>query len=164
MAIDRSLPPCNLRRTSTSAYTDALMHKYDRSHIMCDRVHSGRRVTWHAYRSFFPFCSSFSHLSPMLFPNAVPLPLHLHIQHLLTTTNHHSQPPPATTHRRRPLYSPPPHHRTTFSFFSIFHHYIIPNPHNPKPSRFFIYILYFDSYNLLKQIVVVLCCWVTYLL
>ena len=52
MAIDRSHPPCNLRRASASARIDALIHKYDQSYIMCDRTHS-------AYKSFSLFLITF---------------------------------------------------------------------------------------------------------
>ena len=52
MVIDHFLPLCDLRRASASAQTDALIHKYDWSHIMCDRTHS-------AYRSFSLFLITF---------------------------------------------------------------------------------------------------------
>ena len=52
MAIDRSLPSCDLRRASASARTNALIHKYDRSYIMCDRTHL-------AYKSFSLFLVTF---------------------------------------------------------------------------------------------------------
>ena len=110
MAIDHSLPSCDLRHASTSAHIDALMHKYDWSHIMCNRAHLGGRVTWPTYKSFFPFSSPLSHLSPAFLSNTISLPLHLHDQ----------QPSPITTHS----HCWPPHtvvgHYTTAPHFHFF--------------------------------------------
>jgi hypothetical protein len=44
-AIDRSMNCDRSQCTSALAHTHTIMHEYDRSHLMCDRVHSGNKVT-----------------------------------------------------------------------------------------------------------------------
>jgi hypothetical protein len=69
--------------------------------------------------------------------------------HSSPTINHNHHRPSKTSHK--PLHSRPLHH------IFVSHHSIIPNFQNPNPSHFLCYTLCFDSCNLLKQIVDVLC-------
>jgi hypothetical protein len=111
------LSSCDLRRTSASPHTHTIMHEYNRSHLMCDRAHSGKK-----HHS----------LSPATPPQATTL---------APTSPHFPYPPifpPTLTLTYQPLHS------------QAFTH--------------FVNSFVFNNYNMLVQIVVVLCCWVSYVL